>query len=67
MEPNEENLSDAAREIAARKQPIHPEVIAWALQDINEAEIAVELEEIRRIGGLRFSDFEAELEQIVRA
>ena len=66
MEPKEEDLSDAAREIAARKQPIDPELITFALQDINEAEIAAELEEIRRTGGLRFSDFEAELEQIAR-
>jgi len=67
-EQDPSNLSDEARELAALKksQPIDPEIIAWALRNIDETEIAAELEEIRLTGGLRFSDFEAELERIAR-
>lgn len=69
MESNAESereLSEAAREIARAKTPIDPEILAWALNNIDEAEIAANLKEIRETGGLRLIDFEAELEQIAR-
>jgi hypothetical protein len=42
-----------------------PELLAWALQDINEEEIRAGLREIQETGGLELRDFIHELEQIV--
>ena len=44
-----------------------PELLEWALQQINEEEIIAGLEEIQRTGGLQLSDFIHELEQLVAA
>jgi hypothetical protein len=41
-----------------------PELLAWALQHIDEEEIRAGLEEIRKTGGLQLSDFIHELEQL---
>jgi hypothetical protein len=46
---------------------LSPELLEWALQQINEEEIIAGLEEIQRTGGLQLSDFIQELELLVAA
>jgi hypothetical protein len=40
-----------------------PELLEWARQQVNEEEIIAGLNEVRKTGGLEFSDFVHELEQ----
>jgi len=42
-----------------------PELLEWALQQINEEEIVTGIREIRETGGLQFNDFIKELEAII--
>jgi hypothetical protein len=43
--------------------PTPPDVIEWALSQINEEEIAAELREIQETGGYELSDFIHDLER----
>ena len=43
--------------------PVPPEILAWALEQHNEQEIAEGLREVRATGGLQLRDFIQELEQ----
>jgi hypothetical protein len=42
-----------------------PELLQWALEQINEEEIVAGIREIRETGGFQFNDFIDELEAIV--
>jgi uncharacterized protein (UPF0276 family) len=48
-----------------KKVPIPPEILEWAQNNINEEEILAEMREIQETGGLKFSDFEKELEALI--
>lgn len=48
-----------------KKFPVPPEILEWARNNINEDEILAEMREIQATGGLRFSDFEKELESLI--
>jgi len=48
-----------------KKIPVPPEVLEWAKNNFNEDEILAEMREIQETGGLKFSDFEKELESLI--
>ena len=55
----------ASAEATVPEGKLPPELLEWALQQINEEEIIAGLEEIKKTGGLQFDDFFPELEQAV--
>lgn len=45
--------------------PLTPELLAWANEDVNEQEIAADLQELRAKGGATLPEMLPELERIV--
>ncbi len=46
--------------------PIDPQIVEWATRGIDLQEAAANLREIRETGGLRLTDFEADLERLAQ-
>ena len=46
--------------------PIDPQIVEWATQGIDLQEAAANLREIRATGGLRLTDFDADLERLAQ-
>jgi hypothetical protein len=40
-----------------------PDLLAWARQTLNEAEVLADLEEVRRTGGMPLEDFLGKIEE----
>lgn len=45
------------------REPIPPDLLAWAQQTFNEEEFLADMREIERTGGVRFEDFITEVEE----
>jgi hypothetical protein len=49
------------------REPIPPELLAWARQTFDENEFLADIREIEATGGVRLEDFIAELEARARS
>jgi hypothetical protein len=57
MKPDQSNQSEPFP-----REPIPPEIIEWARQTLDEAEVLEHVREIEATGGVQLEDFIAELE-----
>jgi hypothetical protein len=62
MKPNPSDPSESFP-----REPIPPEMLAWARQTFDEEEFLADVREIEATGGVRLEDFLAELEARARS